>query len=292
MLVVSSDCKNCTGPFFDPSQSSTFVDTQQDFFTSFVDGSSTTGTVSTDIVSMGSLTVQTQAFALVTQASEGFDGPNAGLIGLGFESEAQSKATPWFINLSNAGALESNVFSFYMSRESAEGSELCVGCYDSSKFSGDIEYFPLYPGGSSQKNWDITASRAQGLTVGGQVVTSNFTATIDSGTSKIIVPPSVAEALYSQIPGAEPEDGVYVVPCSSAPSLEVGISFSSATVFNIAPSELVVSTPVDSGSDKCIALIISSGSEDGMVLIGDTFISSWYSVFDYGNQKIGFAKAN
>lgn len=49
---------------------------------------------------------------------------------------AESKSTPFFVNLAESGSLASNVFSFFMSRGGADGSELCIGCVNSDKFSG------------------------------------------------------------------------------------------------------------------------------------------------------------
>ncbi|KAG8985305.1 hypothetical protein FRB90_004791, partial [Tulasnella sp. 427] len=229
LIIPSVDCKNCTGPFFDPNKSTSFATNQQPFSTAFGDGSTADGVIATDTVAMGGLSLQNQPFAVILQASKGFDGPNAGLMGLAFPTIAQTGATPWFINLANAGALESNVVSFYLSRQGADGSELCVGCIDSSKFTGDPEYFPLTPGNASQKFWDI---HTQGFAYNGQIVTEAMTATIDSGTSLILLPPSQATALYSKIPGAQAAgDGShFTFPCAGADSIgPIGIVFSSNT---------------------------------------------------------------
>lgn len=71
----------------------------------------------------------------------------------------------------------------------------------------------------------------------------------------------------------------------------VGITFTgSTTVFNIQPSQFNLG-PVAKGSETCAGAIVSSGSEDSVALVGDTFLSSWYSIFDYGNMRVGFAQA-
>ncbi|KAG9024737.1 hypothetical protein FS837_005218 [Tulasnella sp. UAMH 9824] len=289
LIVPSVDCANCTGPFFDPSKSTSFSTTNQPFATAFGDGSTANGVLSTETVSIGSIGIQNQPFAVITQASVGFDGPNAGLMGLAFPTIAQTRATPWFMNLANQGALASNVVSFYLSRQGADGSELCVGCIDSTKFTGEPEYFPLTPGNSSQKYWDIAT---QGFTYNNNLVTQPMTATIDSGTSRIYLPPSQAAALYANIPGAQAAaDGThFTFPCANAGSIgAIGMAFSSKTVFNINPNQFVV--VFDEASDLCAGAVLSSGNEDGTALVGDAFMSSYYSIFDYGNMRIGFAQA-
>ncbi|KIO31954.1 hypothetical protein M407DRAFT_18983 [Tulasnella calospora MUT 4182] len=159
LIVPSVDCANCTGPFFDPSKSTSFATTNQAFATAFDDLSTANGVLSTETIAIGSLGLQNQAFAVITQASKGFDGPNAGLMGLAFPSIAQTGATPWFINLASQGKLLSNVVSFYLSREGADGSELCVGCIDTAKFTGQPEYFHLTPGANQEKNSRLDSVR-------------------------------------------------------------------------------------------------------------------------------------
>ncbi|KAG8929901.1 hypothetical protein FRC01_003558 [Tulasnella sp. 417] len=285
LTVPTADCTNCTAPFFDPSKSTSYVTTSVPFETSFGDGSTANGVISTETVAIGSLSFSNQSFALINQATADYDGPNAGLMGLAFEANAHTKATPWFINLANQGALESNVFSFYLSRKGADGSELCVGCLDPAKFTGEPEYFPLTPGDSTQNYWDISA---QGVTYNGNLVTTQpMTATIDSGTSLISIPPSQASAFYANVPGAQAAaDGKsWTFPCANVGP--VGIMFSSSTVFNINPTQFAL----NDGSDTCTGAIISSEAEDGNAVVGDAFMSTWYSIFDYGNMRVGFAQA-
>lgn len=159
LLIAIAKCKACVGPFFDPTKSSTYSDLKTHFNTSFGDGSTATGSLASDTVSLGGLSVNNQIFAIIDEAADGFDKPNSGLIGFGFQSIAQTNATPWFFNLANEGKLASKVSSFYISRQEAAGSEACIGCVDSSKFTGEAEYFPLYPGNASQALWSIVVSK-------------------------------------------------------------------------------------------------------------------------------------
>lgn len=64
------------------------------------------------------------------------------------------------MGLAKAGALASNVFTFYMARGGAEGSELCIGCINSEKYTGDIDYYPLDPSATKGKQlyWNIPVS--------------------------------------------------------------------------------------------------------------------------------------
>ncbi|KIO31960.1 hypothetical protein M407DRAFT_67249, partial [Tulasnella calospora MUT 4182] len=292
LLVPTADCTNCVGPFFVPANSTSFDPKDQlPVQTGFGDGSTVSGSLSTETVAIGSLAFPKQAFVVVTQASTNFANVNSGLMGLAFPPIAKTKETPWFINLANQGLLESKVFSFYLSRGGIEGSELCVGCIDTAKFSGEPEYFPLTPGDASQEYWDIAS---QGFTYNGNLVTQQpMTATIDSGTALIYIPPSQAAAFYASVlPGTLPDaKGKYVFDCANANSIgTVGIMFSSSTVFNINPTQFSVG-PYNGDSTKCFGAVVAGDEEDGKALVGDAFMNTWYSVFDYGNMRVGFAQA-
>lgn len=111
--------------------------------------------MATDIVSVGGLSVSNQSFFAINTISTTTTADVNGFIGLGFPDNAAFGAVPWFINLANQGSLASNVFSFYLTDDGAKGSELCVGCIDSTKFLGEPEYFPVIPVNGTQKWWSI-----------------------------------------------------------------------------------------------------------------------------------------
>ncbi|KIO26673.1 hypothetical protein M407DRAFT_234691, partial [Tulasnella calospora MUT 4182] len=292
LLIPSSACTTCAGPFYEPSTSTSFTNSTVAFNASFKDGASASGVVAAETISIGTLSIMNQAFGVVTGSAGNldFDGLISGMMGLAFEPLAKTKATPWFFNLANQGYLASNLFSFYLTRQGAEGSELCIGCIDSTKFTGQPEYFPLVPGNATQVVWDIS----DGLTYNNAVVTQRLVAIIDSGTSDIHIPPSQAAALYANIPGAQlyTDGKQYTFPCASAATIgQIGFTFTgSSTVFNIQPSRFNLG-PIEQGSDMCLGAIFSSGSEDNIAVVGDAFMSSWYSIFDYGNMRVGFAQA-
>ncbi|KAG9043649.1 hypothetical protein FS837_009309 [Tulasnella sp. UAMH 9824] len=310
LVVPVSACRGCTGPLFDSSKSKTFKGSNTPFSVQYADGSKATGTIATDAVTVAGLTVAKQVFGAVTTESGGFEGgPNAGLMGLGFPDNASSKSTPFFVNLAESGGLASNVFSFYMSRGGADGSELCIGCVNSDKFSGEIDYYQLDPSatGGVQLYWNIPSA---GLSYDGSQASTtssgtfnstalraratSFSAVIDSGTSLIYVPSAVADELYSQIPGAAPApknvgDGFYTFPCNSAMGT-VSFNFGGKS-YAINPQDFNMGA-VQEGSSDCVAGVISEDLGDGMAIVGDEFMKNWYSVFDYDRRAVGFAQVN
>ncbi|KAG8977772.1 Type I transmembrane sorting receptor, partial [Tulasnella sp. 427] len=104
LLVPTQNCTRCPGPWFNPFGSTTFVKSKKRRTKWYGDGSFASGYISTDTVSLGSLSVPNQTFILVDEASPGFAGPNTGVIGLAFQPIATTAAKPWFIGLADQGA--------------------------------------------------------------------------------------------------------------------------------------------------------------------------------------------
>ncbi|KAG8907334.1 hypothetical protein FRB99_004581 [Tulasnella sp. 403] len=241
LVIPLAECRKCVKPVFSNSQSSTFKSDLAPFEIEYADQSAAEGVVATDTVSAAGLSMENQGFGAVAKASQGFNaGPNAGVLGLGFPANAASGATPFFINLATQGKLASNVFSMYFSRNGGNGSEVCIGCVDSTKFTGNIQYFPLDPAATNntQLYWNTASA---GISYGGSAPTASFSAVIDSGTTAVR-PHTI----------------------------------------------LAVHVPASLG-ETCVGGIM--GQDNDLAILGDEFLKSWYTVFDYENTQVGFAQA-
>ncbi|KAG9040734.1 Type I transmembrane sorting receptor [Tulasnella sp. UAMH 9824] len=288
-----SKCSGCPGQLFDSSSSSTYKASSTPFMIQYADGSSATGKVATDKVTVAGLSVRKQGFGAVTKETGVLlNGPSAGIMGLGFTANAASGAIPFFINLVNQCDLASNVFSFYMSRGGSRGSELCLGCTNSAKYTGCIEYYPLDPSatGGTQYYWNI---KSGGFSYNGGSSSGALSAIIDSGTSAIYIPTAAAKKFYASIPGAKSAsstigDGFYTYPCSTSLK-SITISFGS-TKYAIDPVDFNLG-PVSEGSSSCVGGIIGDDIGGNLAVLGDEFMKNWYSVFDYDAKSVGFAKA-
>jgi hypothetical protein len=83
------------------------------------------GTIATDVVSVGSLAIAAQSFGAVSHETEDFnDAPNDGLIGLAFGTIAQSKKPTFFENLIEAKKVAAPLFSVHLTRNQASGSQV------------------------------------------------------------------------------------------------------------------------------------------------------------------------
>lgn len=105
------------------------------------------GFLNQDIVELGGYSADT-VFAAANTLNEAFQPyPISGLFGMGFGVISSSGYAPWFERLLNASVLPNPYFSLYLVRASdvtdeAQGSiggaQLCVGCYDPTRFTGEM----------------------------------------------------------------------------------------------------------------------------------------------------------
>ncbi|KIL00723.1 hypothetical protein PAXRUDRAFT_129223 [Paxillus rubicundulus Ve08.2h10] len=286
-LWVPVNCTNCGNhEQFQASSSSTYQKTDQHFEVTYGIGQ-VSGTLASDTVSIGPFNVTNQYFGAVDSVSANFaQSPNDGLAGLAFSTISNSHQPTFFENLISQGFVQAPLFSVYLTRGQIQGSEICFGCIDVSKTSEDtVRWIPVV----SQTYWTVAM---EGVSVdGSRVSTQGLNGIIDTGTSFLYVPKDKADAIYALIPGSAPAldygDGYYYYPCDS----QAQISF----VFNeqefaLDPRDFNLGLSYHDPS-TCIGAIIGSGP-DGIAIIGDSFLKSYVSVYDYShNARVGFVKS-
>lgn len=112
-----------------------------------------------DTVTVAGLTAQHQNVISLTTAT-GFSGSAAeGLMGMAFQSIANSKQPPFFFNLINQGKVNPTEFSFYLGRaqSNTQGkSQLTLGGRDESLYTGATTAVPV----TSQTYWQVAIDGA------------------------------------------------------------------------------------------------------------------------------------
>ncbi|CDO78035.1 hypothetical protein BN946_scf184885.g1, partial [Trametes cinnabarina] len=135
---------NCTSSYcsqkdkYNPATSSSGSHKSGSFSIQYGDGSTVSGPVYTDTVSVAGVTVKNQYFSPVNTISPSF-GPQAddGILGLAFPAISNLGQSPWFNTAKKQGAVKNGVFGFKLAKS---GSELYLGGTDSSLYTGSIEY--------------------------------------------------------------------------------------------------------------------------------------------------------
>ena len=143
---------------------------------------------------------------------------------MAFSTIASSGKPTFFENLLTANKVAAPIFSVHLARHQATGSELCLGCYDSSKANGPVSWAPV----TSRTYWAVSMP---GILVNGNPVDmpTDVTAAIDTGTTLIYFPQRVATAFYHQIPGARTAEQYGP---GSLPSICLHILGAKLTAFN------------------------------------------------------------
>jgi cathepsin D len=285
LWVPSSSCggSTCSSKHkYNTGASSTSATKPGTFSIQYGDGSTVSGPVYTDTVTVAGVKATGQYFSPVTTLSSSFaDDPIDGILGLAFPAISNLGQKPFFFTAFSQGSAKSNEFAFKLA---TTGSELYLGGTDSSQYTGSIEYHPV----TSQGFWQIGGASAL---VGTSTATSGFQTIIDSGTTIMYGPPSAVQAVYAKIPGSKLYDsgnGFYSYPCNSPPS----VAFSwggKAWKISAANFNLGETSP---GSGQCIGALSAQdlGLGSNVWLLGDSFMKNVYSVFNVGQNAVGFAQ--
>ncbi|KAJ7647093.1 acid protease [Roridomyces roridus] len=241
----------------------------------------------TDTVSVGGLTAPATKLFLITNQTPKFDiDPFSGIQGM------SARAQGFFASLVNQGL--PSLFSLFLTPEAVGNAELTIGGIDSTKFTGPLTFASL-PSPNSSATWTLNSPQ---LFVNGKS-TSILKATrniiFDSGTSNILFPTATANAIYALIsPDIVPhasEAGTYGIACDQISSLpaviDIQFTAQNGSPFNLTiPSSELSVGPFADNPAICQTLI---NAFDGLSLVGGSLLKHYYSVWDVGAQRMGFA---
>ncbi|KAJ7096384.1 aspartic peptidase domain-containing protein [Mycena epipterygia] len=286
-LWIPVNCPGCVNKQFEDTRSSTCKNSDESFSVVYGSGE-VSGTLMQDVVSIAGLEVKDQFFGAVSEVSDDFNGlPNDGLLGMGFGALAQSGKPTFFETLINKGMLPAPMFSVHLSRNEESGSDMCLGCLENLKTLGPVEWVPVL----NQTYWSVAMDAV--VVNQNQQATTEIFAVIDTGTTLIYLPDAVVSEVYTMIPGSKPapEFGseFHTYPCSTAP--DIAFSFDGRR-FSINPVDFNLGLAGPNSPD-CVGGILSLGSEgfpSNLGIIGDEFLKSWYTTFDYSQGgRVGFS---
>ncbi|KAK1072912.1 hypothetical protein LTR74_002144 [Friedmanniomyces endolithicus] len=272
---------------FDPSKSSTFTPySGATWQIACGDGSSATGSVGFDSVTIGGVTVAHQAVELADNLSGAFvqDTQNDGLLGLGFSTintiQPQRQKT-FFENIMPSLALP----VFTANLEADASGTYTFGAIDAAQYSGPIHYTPI---DSSAGFWQFTSpSYTIGSNSASVPCTTCSPAIADTGTSLVLLDDDVVAAYYAQVSGASQDQsqGGWVFPCSASLP-DFGMAIGSDYTAVLAGKEILYE---DLGGGVCYGGLQSNAGQ-GVQIFGDVLLRHFFAVFDGGAKRFGLAK--
>lgn len=213
-----------------------------------------------------------------------------GILGMGYDTISVNHLPTMFTCLMNQTGSDCNqnpVFAFYLNRDlnnNVVGGELTLCGADKSKYTGNINWVPV----TKQGYWQFSVD---GISVGSQVIDSNFTGIADTGTSLFAGPKDKIALIQSAIGATPVINGEYQISCDKIPSLPTITVTLNGIQFPLKGSDYILKIS-QLGSTLCLsgfAGIDLPARLGDFWILGDVFIGKYYSIFDRGNNRVGFA---
>ncbi|KAJ9648881.1 aspartic proteinase precursor [Coniosporium apollinis] len=271
---------------YDSSASSTYKKNGTKFEIRYGSGS-LSGFVSQDTVQIGDIKIKHQDFAEATSepglafAFGRFDG----IMGLGYDTISVNRIVPPFYNMLDQGLLDEPVFAFYLSDTNDKGaeSEAVFGGVNKDHYTGKMTKIPL----RRKAYWEVDLDA---ITFGDATAELDNTGVIlDTGTSLIALPSTLAELLNKEIGAKKSYNGQYTVDCNKRDSLPDLTFTLTGYNFTIGPYDYILEV-----QGSCISSFFGMDFPEPagpLAILGDAFLRRWYSVYDLGNDAVGLAKA-
>merc|ERR1711872_434938 len=242
---------------YDSSKLSTYKVNGTKFEIAYGSGSMS-GFLSTDTVCIAGVCVEGQTFAEATHEpglaflAAKFDG----ILGMGFKQIAVEHVTPVFDNMVDQGVVDDAVFSFWLNRNpnAEHGGELILGGSDPNYYTGNMTYTDVTREGYWQIEMDGMNSESNSIGCDGGCV-----AIVDTGSSLLVGP-------------------------------EVDFVIGGRT-FTLSAKDYILQV-TQMGQSQCISGFMGMDLPMGpWWILGDVFIGKFYTEFDMGNSRVGFADA-
>ncbi|KAL9054182.1 MAG: hypothetical protein Q9162_004290 [Coniocarpon cinnabarinum] len=289
LWVPSEDCGSIACYLhnkYDHSSSKTYRPNGTDFEIRYGSGS-VKGYISQDDMQIGEIKVKKQDFGEVTQepglafAFGRFDG----ILGLGYDTISVDRVVPPFYQMVNQGLVDEAKFAFYLGDSNKEGdeSEAVFGGVNPQHYTGSVTKIPL----RRKAYWEIDLDA---ITFGGQTAEIDSTgAILDTGTSLLALPSTLAELLNKEIGAKQGFNGQYTIECEKRDSLPDMTFTLSGHNFTISAFEYILEV-----QGSCISAFqgIDIPEPAGpLAILGDAFLRKWYSIYDLSDNTVGLAKA-
>jgi saccharopepsin len=240
------------------------------------------GIISQDVLGVASIQVTNQGFAESTKepglafAVGKFDG----IFGLAYDRIAVTGAVPPVYRMIEQSLLKEPLFGVYMgdTNKGNEGGSITFGSIEPSHFTGSINWAPVV----RKAYWEV---ELQSVFLGGKKLNvQSKGAAIDTGTSLIAMPVNEAKAINTAIGAKASWNGQYTIDCSLVPSLPELVLVFAGKQYVLKGEDYILNV-----QNSCVSGFIGLDIGVPLWIVGDVFLRKYYTVYDLGNHRVGFA---
>jgi saccharopepsin len=268
---------------YDSRKSSSFKENGTEFAIRYGSGS-LEGIISNDDLTIGDIKINSIDFGeSVKEPGLAFAfGRFDGIMGLAYDRIAVKGVVPPFYHMVNKGLVDEPVFSFWLNDGGEDnGGELVFGGSDESHYTGDIHWAPV----TRKAYWEVKLERV--IFGDDEVEMENTGAAIDTGTSLFAIPTIVADLINKQIGAKKNFAGQYVIECSKVPSLPEFTMYFNGKPFTLSGEDYILQA-----QGQCISAFMGLDIPEPLGpiwIIGDSFLRKFYTIYDLGKDRVGFA---
>ncbi|KAI9483347.1 MAG: endopeptidase [Benjaminiella poitrasii] len=272
---------------YDSNRSKTFSENGTEFSIQYGTGS-LEGFISEDTLTLGDIKVEGQGFAEsvkepgFTFAFAKFDG----ILGLGYDTISVQLTVPPFYHMVNRDLIDEPLFSVWLNgnNQGEEGGELLFGSINPSHYRGELTWSDIRRKGY----WEITL---EDIKFNGDYVNLDpVGAAIDTGSSLLVAPTTIADLINHELGAEKNWAGQYMVDCNKIPDLPEFCFVFSGKDFCLSAEDYVLQ--IQQG--QCISGFMGMDIPEPagpLWIVGDVFLRKFYSVYDLGHNRVGLARA-
>ncbi|KAI8828741.1 aspartic peptidase domain-containing protein [Chytriomyces cf. hyalinus JEL632] len=271
---------------FDATKSSTFKENGTEFAIQYGTGA-LEGVISEDTISIGGAEISKLGFGESVK-EPGFTFVVArfdGILGLGYDTIAVQKVVPPFYGMINQKLIDVPLFSAWLgdNADGGSGGEIMFGGIDTARFTGPLVWSPVV----RKAYWEVAFSN---FTVDGVSISVNApSAAIDTGSSLIVTPTADADAINAKIGATKNAQGQFTVDCDAIPTLpDISLTISGVP-HTLSAKDYILQVGGLKGS--CVSGFMGMDLPIDIWIIGDVFLRKYYTVYDLGNNRVGFGLA-
>ncbi|KAF9950106.1 Vacuolar protease A [Mortierella alpina] len=272
---------------YNSAESSTFKANGTEFGIQYGSGS-LEGIISNDRVEVGGVVIKRQDFGeSVKEPGLAFAfGKFDGIFGLGYDTISVLGVVPPFYSLVNQKLIDEPIFGFHLANNDenngASGGQMTLGGVDPNLYEGELQWHDV----RRKAYWEISLNK---IKLGNEEVELNAGGVIDTGSSLIVLNTELADMINMQIGAKKNWAGQYTIECDQVAGLPTFSFFFGETEYQLEGEDYVLKA-----GGSCVSGFMGMDFPEAMGdlwIVGDVFLRKYYSVYDLGKNRVGFAPA-